>query len=104
MGILQHGTLPLYGDLTRILDVLHILDTDKGELELRQRILDRAKTVENAVGRKIKWEEVAEQFIRAFEETLNLSFVRSEPSEEELERTKTLIKEKYSSADWTNRI
>jgi len=104
MGILQHGTLPLYGDLTRILEVLHVQSGNKDEIELRQRILDRATTVESTVGRRISWDEVAKQFIQAFEETLNLSFIESEPTEEELGRTNTLINEKYSSPDWTDRI
>jgi len=104
MGILQHGTLPLYGDLARIIDVLHGLFEKTDERGSRQKLLDRATTIERIVGKRIPWEDVARIFILAFEETLNLSFVESELTPDELERTSTLIDEKYSSPDWTDRI
>ena len=104
MGILQHGTLPLYGDLARILDVLHDPNGKTLEDESRLKILDRATTVERSVGRRLTWENVARIFILAFEETLNLSFIESELTPDELERVSTLMDEKYSSPHWTDRI
>jgi lipoate-protein ligase A len=103
-GILQHGTLPLYGDLTRILEVLNDPGIEENLSEPKQRILERATTVENVIGRRISWDEAVQSMIQAFEETLNITFIESEPTLDELKRTEELIKVKYSHPDWTGRI
>ena len=65
-GILQHGSLPLSGDLTRILQVL--VFRSEGERTLAAtRLLERATTVEAALGRIVSWDEAAKAFASAFE-------------------------------------
>ena len=58
-GVLQHGTLLLYGDLTRIIQVLKFRDEASRE-RAASRLLERATTAEGASGRIISWEEAAQ--------------------------------------------
>ncbi len=102
-GVLQHGTLPLYGDLARITEVL----VYPGEVERRTasaRLLEHATTVEEVLGQRVPWETAAEAFIAGFRSELNLEFEGSELSIEEWERAEALVAEKYSHPDWLERI
>ena len=49
-GVLQHGSLPLTGDLTRICQAL-VFDDESARAAAAQRLLARATTVESALGR-----------------------------------------------------
>lgn len=102
-GVLQHGSLPLYGDLTRITQVLTYPDPSSRE-EVARRLLAHAATVEAILGRRISWEEAAAAFQTGFEETLDLKLVSAEPTQEELIRAEQLADEKYSSPEWNFRI
>ena len=99
-GILQHGTLPLYGDLTRILKVI----IDKNKPGAEERLLERAATLETALGFRISWAEAAAAVIAAFEETLTISFEESNLTPIEEKRALRLVKEKYAHPGWTERI
>ena len=101
-GVLQHGSLPLIGDLTRICQALRFEDESARE-DASQRLMDRATTVESALGRAASWEEAAQAFIHAFEAQLGLSLKREELSESESQRTEELVREKYDHASWTAR-
>jgi lipoate-protein ligase A len=101
-GVLQHGSLPLTGDLTRICQALRFED-ESGRENAAQRLLSRATTVESALGRIVSWEEAAQAFIQAFEEQLGLCFEKGELSESELRRAEELVHEKYAHPSWTER-
>jgi len=101
-GVLQHGSLPLTGDLTRICQALRFEDESTRE-EASQRLLDRATTVESALGRAASWGEAAQAFVHAFEAQLGLSLKRGELSDSESRRTEELVREKYDHASWTAR-
>jgi lipoate-protein ligase A len=62
-GVLQHGSLPLQGDLTRILEAL-ILPEGTTNQKAAERLLRRATTVERALGRLVLWEEAAQAFVK----------------------------------------
>ena len=64
-GILQHGSLPLSGDLTRILQVL-VFRNDEERTLAATRLLERATTVETALGRIVSWNEAAQGFCFRF--------------------------------------
>ena len=102
-GVLQHGTLPLYGDLTRITQVLTFDNEDKRQV-VADRLLARATNIEMAINRHVSWDEATEAFISAFSETLNLQLEPAELSPFELIRADELIKEKYAHPSWTERI
>jgi len=102
-GVLQHGTLPLYGDLTRITQVLNF-DSEDQRASVAQRLLSRATTVERILKQPPSWELTAKAFVTAFGETLNLNLRPSELTPEELSRAEVLVKEKYALPKWTKRI
>jgi lipoyl(octanoyl) transferase len=103
VGILQHGTLPLAGNLARITEALHFKDADQRN-QAGLRLLDRATTVEAVLQQSISWERAAEAFISAFEDVLNLSFEESALTAKELTHADILVKEKYAHPEWTERI
>jgi lipoate-protein ligase A len=102
-GVLQHGSLPLTGDLTRICRVL-VFEDESARDEASKRLLARASTVESALGQEVSWETAAEAFIHAFESHLGLSLQQGELSESESRRTDELVKEKYDHPSWTERV
>jgi lipoate-protein ligase A len=99
-GVLQHGTLPLYGDLTRITQVLTFED-DQARQVAASRLLERASTVEAALGHPVSWEDAAEVFTSSFAGKLNLTFEENKLTPAELERAEELETEKYSNPEWS---
>lgn len=102
-GVLQHGSLPLTGDLTRICQAL-TFESDAVRANAAQRLLARATTVESALGRAVTWDESAEAFIHAFEEQLGICFEKRDLSDSELKRAEELVLEKYDHPSWTERV
>ncbi len=101
-GVLQHGSLPLTGDLTRICNALIFKDEAARE-KAANRLLERATTVETVLGRRVSWETAAQAFVQGFEAQLGIRFERGEMSASELSRTEELVKEKYEHPAWTER-
>jgi lipoate-protein ligase A len=102
-GVLQHGSLPLVGDLTRICQAL-VFENESAREGASKRLLTRAATVESALGRAVSWETAAQAFIHAFETQLGLTLQRGELSESESQRTEELVNEKYAHPSWTERV
>lgn len=102
-GVLQHGSLPLTGDLSRICQAL-VFENETARLEASERLLTRAATVEFALGRAVSWEAAAQAFIRAFEAQLGLRLEQVELSAIEISRTEELVREKYGHPSWTERV
>jgi lipoate-protein ligase A len=101
-GVLQHGSLPLTGDLARICQAL-VFENETDRENASKRLLERATTVESVLGRAVSWEQAAQAFIRAFEAQLGISLERGELSESESGRADELVVEKYNHASWTER-
>jgi lipoate-protein ligase A len=102
-GVLQHGTLPLHGNLGRITQALTFTGKSKRD-SAAKRLLMRATTVENITGQLVTWQQAASAFTTAFSETLNLNLEPAELTPAELAHTDKLVKEKYAHPDWTERI
>jgi lipoate-protein ligase A len=102
-GVLQHGSLPLYGDLGRITQVLNFMDESERQ-NAQKRLLERATTVENVLSRNVTLEEAAQAFVRAFTDELHLDFVQGDLSKSEQDRAFELVDTKYSKWDWTGRV
>ena len=102
-GVLQHGSLPLYGDLSRITQALVFQNEDQ-RARAAERIWQRATTVEQVLGRVIPWSQAARAYQIAFAEVLNLDLQRSDLSETEIERADQLMAEKYAHSSWNERI
>ncbi len=102
-GILQHGSLPLSGDITDIINVLSFSNKERKDAA-SQRLSKRATSLEPVLNRKITWEEAAHEFIIAFQEVLNLELEPGGLSRSEIEKATELENNKYQNPDWTRRI
>ena len=101
-GVLQHGTLPLTGDLTRITQAL-VFPDKAARKTAGERLLQRAATIESSLGSAISWDQAAETFIAGFETVLYLDLQPADLSPEELARAEELVTEKYAHPDWNLR-
>ena len=88
-GVLQHGSLPLNGDLTRIIRALNYPSEEK-RLEATQRLLDHAGTIHSLTGKNVTLQEAQNAFITAFAKVLDLEFQQTNPSDSELSMAKEL--------------
>ncbi len=102
-GVLQHGTLPLFGDLLRITQVLKFPD-EQHRREAGERLFAHATTVERALGRCVDWQTVAQAFVDGFQSALNLELVLAELTISENKRASQLVEEKYNHPAWLRRI
>jgi lipoate-protein ligase A len=100
--VLQHGALPLYGDLSRICDAL-VFEDEAAREKARMRVLRRAITLEEALGRPVWPEEVVAALADGFAHALNLRLEESPMTEREWNIAKHLRAEKYATEDWIQR-
>jgi lipoate-protein ligase A len=99
-AVLQHGTLPLHGDIARICDALVYTDEFERD-EARDIVRQRATTVENVIGQRIDWQRAAEMMAEAFAETFSIDLIEDGLSPEESLRMEQLRTEVYGSEAWT---
>lgn len=102
-GVLQHGSLPLWGDLGRITQVLVFPGEDQRR-EAAARLHARAATAEEILGAPLAWEAAAQGFQQAFSESLNLELQPGELSPAEVQRAGELVESKYGNFSWTGRL
>jgi lipoate-protein ligase A len=102
-GILQHGTMPLSGDLTRITQALCFKDEDERQ-HAAARLKARATTIEAELGRQVSWDEAVLAFVSAFQQELAIKLSPGSLSTAELARAGELIRVKYGDREWTERI
>ena len=102
-GILQHGTLPLRGDITRICEVLQF-ENEEARTSAAEALQDRAATVEHLLGEPISWDHAAGAMSEGFQQALELQFESGDPSSEELVRAEELQCERFTNAQWTERM
>jgi len=102
-GILQHGALPLYGDLARIITALQF-PNETAKTSAKDRLLAHATTVENELGQVITWQQASHAVQQAFSKVLNLNLEPENLTEKEIERAEALQKNKYAHSSWTERI
>ncbi len=101
-AFLQHGALPLSGDLARITQALAFPD-ELAQQAAAGKLLARATTLETALGRVVAWEEAALAFRQGFSRALGIEFIESELNEAEQARAEVLRQEKYGADAWTLR-
>ncbi len=87
--LMQHGSLPLTGDVGRAAGYLIFADEVARE-EVRHRLRAHATTASAAAGREIGYPEAAHAMARAFAETLDLDFMPGELTEAERARAEIL--------------
>ncbi|MCW1969474.1 MAG: hypothetical protein KIH69_015280 [Anaerolineae bacterium] len=95
-AVLQHGSLPLIGDIGRI---CHYLVGAPTPDEVRAH----AGTLSEAIGQPITWRDAADVWAATFAETLNLHWVAGEFSPAELAQAQALRQSRYANVEWTRR-
>ena len=94
---LQHGALPLYGDIARICSLL-AAHPDSAHVRAR------AATVEEALGQPVTWNEAADALAAGFAEALTLRLEPGALTDEEHAWAKELRAEKYATEEWTRQV
>jgi lipoyl(octanoyl) transferase len=102
-GVLQHGSLPLSGDLSRITCALVYPDQTTRQ-ENARRLLEHATTLENVLGHSISWETAASAFEQAFIDTFHIDLQLDSLSPTEEQRAESLLADKYANSAWTYRL
>jgi lipoate-protein ligase A len=102
-GVLQHGTLPLWGDLTRITQVL-TYSNDKQRQEAAGRLLSHATTAEEILKDKLDLPFVIQAFINGFQSALNINLVKMDLTNQEKFEAKRWVRDKYTHPSWLERL
>ncbi len=101
--VLQHGALPLLGDVTRLVDVICFADEVERSAQ-RLALAERATTVEAALGRVVTFEEAAEALAAGFEQALGIQLHTGALSASELAAADVLRRDVYGNEQWTQRF
>jgi lipoate-protein ligase A len=102
-AILQHGTLPLAGDISRICLTLRYQDPQARRIA-RERLLARATTVEMLLNRSVGWDEAAAALKSGFEDAFGWTFSPTDLTEVEHARAHELELSRYSEPAWISRV
>ena len=101
-GVLQHGTLPLCGDLARIVDYLAFSDAERSAQRCRLHL--KALTMEEALGAVLPFDRVAQALAEGFARALNLNLVPGELGPQERALSDLIRHKVYANPDWTARL
>lgn len=97
-GVLQHGTIPLYGDIARICDAL-AYENDAERDEARVKVRERAATLESA-GLTVSWDMVATTLAGSMAKALDIELIDGEMSDAERKAADKLYREVYTTDAW----
>lgn len=97
-AVLQHGALPLTGDVSRLVNYLQLPGDER--TALRAELRRRAITLEEALGRAVPLSEVAEALAQGFAEALNLHLEPGKLTRQEQTLARQLGEEKYANDEW----
>ena len=102
-SVLQHGSLPLVGDLTRVVGCLKFED-EAGRQALAASLAGHAATVEELLGRVVTHDQAVEAMIAGMAEALAIDFIPGELTEQERGWAAELVRDKYRHDSWTLRV
>lgn len=100
---LQHGSLPLWGDVARICDALVFVDETVRE-QAKARVRERAATFADVMGETITWDDAAQAVAGGFAEAFDLAWDKRPLSAAERTRAHELRESRYATEDWTRRM
>jgi lipoate-protein ligase A len=95
-GILQHGTLPLSGDIARVGGYLTAHPP-------AERIRAHAITLREALGHEAAWRDVAAALVEGFVTPLNLDLVPAPLLPDEHRLIEKLVTDRYANPAWTEK-
>ena len=93
--VLQHGSLPLVGDIARVTRYLTFSDAAQ-RTALAGHLRERAATLSEVAGRAIPFAEAADAMARGFAQALNVTLTPAAPTSDELRRAEALMAEKQA--------
>lgn len=96
--LLQHGALPLYGDITRLVNYLRLEGTERALL--REKLARRAATLEEALGKRVEFEEAARVMAEGFARALTLELAAGELTPQEQEWVEESRRLRYANPEW----
>lgn len=99
-GILQHGTLPLCGDVARICDVLTYADETE-RIASAEYVRNRATTLEQALGHPIDDHTARHAFVEGFTRAFQIVWLEQALSPAETEHAHILQSTQYADQAWT---
>jgi len=99
-GVLQHGSLPLRGDLTRIVDLVVL--THRDPATEKRRLAGRVISLEEARGRSVSFDDAARALAQGLAAVLNLELVPGSLTPRERAAVDDL-RVRYAASDWTAR-
>ncbi len=102
-SVLQHGSLPLTGDLTRVVDCLAFPD-EAARDALRASLAGHAATAATLAGRAISYDEALAALVEGMVEALGIELVDAELTDQEHTWTEELIHDRYGNSEWTARV
>jgi lipoate-protein ligase A len=97
-GVLQHGALPLAGDVTRLVDVLALSGPRRASL--RSKLAGRAIALDEALGWEVSREAVVDALQAGFAQALSLDLVRGPLTAYEQQVVARLVSQ-YQGKEWT---
>jgi lipoate-protein ligase A len=95
--ILQHGAIPLRGDVARIADVLVV--PEKTREALRDELRHKAIALDCALGRTVTFSECTQALCHGFAQALHLTLQRGELVPDE-QVAMELLSEKHRKREW----
>lgn len=101
--VLQHGTIPLGGDITRICLGL-AYESEAARQEAREQLRARATTVSDLLGRTLTWDDAAQALSQGMSSALGIELQAGGLSAAEQERRDALQRDTYASDAWTQRV
>ena len=101
-AILQHGTLPLYGDVSDICEALAYPDAIARDLS-KINVRKRAATVPAALGVIVPWEDAVQALIQGFQTIFEAEWVQDCLTVHEQTEIERLARDVYGHDEWTFR-
>jgi lipoyl(octanoyl) transferase len=101
--VLQHGSLPLVGDITRLVALLSLAEDEAAEL--RRQLAERACTLAQALNVAedsplVDFQRVAQAMAAGFAEALNLDLKPGQLTPDEIRCAAELIRTRYAHPEW----
>jgi lipoyl(octanoyl) transferase len=93
--VLQHGSLPLHGDIARVARYLTFASEAK-RLALETHLRERATTLGDALGRPVTFAEASQAMAHGFGEALNVELAPGEPSANEVAAAREIHERKVA--------
>ncbi|MDX2079130.1 MAG: lipoate--protein ligase family protein [bacterium] len=97
-GVLQHGTLPLTGDLSRICEVL-TFENDEARQIAKHKVIQRAITLREALGRFVSWGEASHALVQGFIMTFDAQFEEGQLTPSEIAHAEQIAQTTYADVN-----